>query len=94
VPAYAALDPDKRREWKRYLARRFGKSMNEVGRDDWNRANGFKYVSVLFASLDAGLRPLEVGRAKTYWVDVENAALRIPEKESPKNKDNSTVSLT
>lgn len=94
VPAYAALDPDKRREWKRYLARRFGKPMNKVGRDDWDRANGFKYVSIIYASLDAGLRPIEVGRAKTYWVDVENAALRIPEQDSSKNKDNWTVSLT
>jgi len=34
VPADAALDPDKRREWKRYLARRFAKPMNRVSRDD------------------------------------------------------------
>jgi integrase len=94
VPAYAALDPEKRREWKAHLARRFGKAMGDVGRDDWDRANGFKYVSIVNASLDAGLRPVEVGRAKTYWIDVENAALRIPERESSKNKDNWTVSLT
>ena len=93
VPAYAGLTPEKRREWKAYLARRFGKPMKEVSREDWDRANGFKYVSIIYASLDAGLRPVEVGRAKTYWVDVENAALRIPEEESSKNKDNWTVSL-
>ncbi|QGA83020.1 site-specific integrase [Halomicrobium sp. LC1Hm] len=93
LPAYAALDPEERREWKQYLARRFGKPMKEVGPEDWSRANGFKYVSILNASLDAGLRPVEVGRAKTYWVDIENAALRIPEKDSSKNKDNWTVSL-
>jgi len=94
VPAYAALEPDKRRDWKRYLARRFGKPMEDVSRDDWDRANGFKYVSIIYASLDAGLRPIEVGRAKTYWVDVENATLRIPEKDSSKNDNNWTVSLT
>jgi integrase len=94
VPAYAGLDPEKRREWKNYLARRFGKPMNEVSQKDWKRANGFKYVTIIYASLDAGLRPVEVGRAKTYWVDLENAALRIPEEESSKNKDNWTVSLT
>lgn len=94
VPAYAALEPDKRREWKRYLARRFGKPMSEVNRDDWDRANGFKYVSILYASLDAGLRPIEVGRAKTYWIDTENATLRIPENDSSKNENNWTVSLT
>jgi integrase len=94
VPAYAALDPEKRQEWKRYLARRFGKPMQDIGREDWDRANGFKYVSIIYASLDAGLRPIEVGRAKTYWIDTENAALRIPEKDSSKNKNNWTVSLT
>ena len=67
--------------------------MNEVSPNDWKKANGFKYPSIIHASLDAGLRPIEVGRAKTYWVDVENATLRIPEKESSKNEDNWTVSL-
>lgn len=93
VPAYAALDPEERKQWKIYLARRFGKAKKDVSPDDWKRANGFKYPSIVHASLDAGLRPIEVGRAKTYWVDVENAILRIPEDESSKNEENWAVSL-
>lgn len=93
VPAYAGLSPEQRTKWKRHLARRYGKPMNEVGKEDWDRANGFKYVSIVNSSLDAGLRPVEVGRARTYWVDVENEVLRIPEDESSKNNDNWTVSL-
>lgn len=93
VPAYAALSPEQRSEWKMFLARRFGKPMDDVSPGDWKRANGFKYPSIVHASLDAGLRPIEVGRARTYWVDVENAALRIPEQDSSKNEDNWTVSL-
>lgn len=93
VPAYAALSPEQRSDWKKYLARRFGKAVKDVTRDDWDRANGFKYPSIIHTSLDAGLRPIEVGRAKTYWVDVENSLLRIPEDESSKNEDNWTVSL-
>jgi len=93
VPAYAGLDPENRNNWKRELARRFGKPMDEVGRQDWDRANGFKYPTIVHASLDAGLRPVEVGRAKTYWVDAENCTLRIPAEESSKNKDNWTVSI-
>jgi integrase len=93
VPAYAALEPEERTKWKRFLARRFGKPTSEVSRDDWERANGFKYPSIIHTALDAGLRPVEVGRARTYWVDVENATLRIPEAESSKNEDNWTVSL-
>ncbi|MFD1564636.1 tyrosine-type recombinase/integrase [Haloarchaeobius amylolyticus] len=93
VPAYAALSPEKRSEWKQYLARRFGKPAKEVSKEDWDRANGFKYPSIIHTSLDAGLRPIEVGQAKTDWVDIENTALRIPEEDSSKNEDNWAISL-
>lgn len=93
VPAYAALSPEERTDWKYFLSQRFGKPVKDVSVQDWERANGFKYPSIVHASLDAGLRPIEVGRAKTYWVDVENAAFRIPAGDSSKNEDNWTVSL-
>lgn len=93
VPSYAALSPEKRTEWKQFLAKKFGKPINSISKQDWKRANGFKYPSILHTSLDAGLRPIEVGRAKTYWVDVENAVLRIPANESSKNEDNWVVPL-
>jgi integrase len=93
VPAYAGLSPEKRGEWKRHLARRFGKPLDEIGPDDWKRANGFKYVSILYTALDAGLRPIEVGRAKVQWVDHENSLLRIPLRDSSKNEENWTVTL-
>jgi len=93
IPAYAALEPGERQEWKLFLARRFGKPATDVSPQDWKRANGFKYPSILHTALDAGLRPVEVGRARTYWVDIENAALRIPEGDSSKNEDNWVVSL-
>ena len=48
---------------------------------------------MVWASLDAGLRPIEVERARTTWVDVDNAVLRIPREESSKNDGNWTVSL-
>ena len=93
VPSYYALDPEGRTEWKRFLARRYGKPMKDVGPEEFERANGFKYPSLVHTSLDAGLRPIEVGRAKTYWVDLDNAALHIPADESSKNEDNWSVSL-
>lgn len=93
VPTYKGLNPESREKWKKYLGRRFGKPMNEVGIDDFKRANGFKYPSIVHASLDAGLRPIEVGRAKTYWLDFDKKALTIPADESSKNEDNWTVSL-
>ena len=93
VPAYSALSPEKRRQWKIELGRRFGKSMNEVGKEDWDRANGYKYPSIVYASLDAGLRPVEVARARTGWINRDNATLNIPVEQSSKNKENWTVSL-
>jgi len=93
VPHYNALGPEDRREWKIHLSRRFGKPLDEVGKADFERANGFKIPSLVWASLDAGLRPIEVGRAKTTWVDVENAVLRIPAEDAAKSDESWTVSL-
>jgi integrase len=56
--------------------------------------HSWKYTSLVWVSLDAGLRPVEVGRAKTSWVDTENRVLRIPREDSAKNVGNWTVSLT
>ncbi|WP_224449683.1 tyrosine-type recombinase/integrase [Haloprofundus salilacus] len=54
----------------------------------------WKFTSIVWTSLDAALRPVEVGRAKVGWVDTENGVLRIPREESSKNEGNWTVSLT
>jgi integrase len=94
IPAYTALTPDERDKWKAHLAQRFEKPKSEVSPDDWPRANGWKIPSLVWTSLDTGLRPIEVGRARTSWVDVENHVLRIPESESSKNRDNWIVSVT
>jgi len=93
VPSYRSLSPWERDRWKVYLAQRFGKPKSEVGPDDWDRANSFKIPSLVWVCLDAGLRPVEVERAVTRWVDVGNEVLRIPKEESSKNSDNWVVSL-
>lgn len=54
----------------------------------------WKFTSLVWTSLDAGLRPVEVGRARVSWVDTENGVLRIPREESSKNVGNWTVGLT
>lgn len=53
-----------------------------------------RYTSLVWTSLDAGLRPIEVGKAKMSWCDTENGVLRIPREDSSKNEGNWTVSLT
>lgn len=94
VPSYNSLSPAERDRWKSHLAQRFDKPKSSIGPADFERANGWKIPSLVWTSLDAGLRPIEVSRAKVYWVDVENRLLRIPKEESSKNVDNWSVALT
>jgi integrase len=93
IPHYNSLSPEERNEWKSYLAQRFGKPKSEVGKSDWTRANSFKIPSLVYVSLDAGLRPVEVERSNLDWLDLENGVLRIPKSESSKNRDNWSVPL-
>jgi len=93
IPGYSSVSPGERGRWKSYLAQRFEKPKSEVSKADWRRANGFKEASIIWTSLDAGLRNVEVKRARTDWVDTENGVLRIPEEDSSKNRDNWIVGL-
>lgn len=58
-----------------------------------NYGDNWKFTSLIWAALDAGLRPVEVRRARTSWVDVDNTILRIPREDSAKNEGNWKVSL-
>jgi len=66
----------------------------KVRRGALELGDGWKRTSIVWTALDAGLRPVEVGKARTGWVDVENGILRIPREESSKNEGNWRVGLT
>lgn len=89
IPSYTDLSPTERDQWKAYLAQRFSKPKSDVKPADWDRANGWKIPSLVWVSLDAGLRPIEVERAVTSWVNLDNRVLRIPKEQSSKNYDKS-----
>lgn len=93
VPNYKSVSPEKRSRYKRYLAQRFGKPIEDVTPDDFDRANGWKIPSLVWVSMDAGLRPVEVERASVRWCDVENGVLRIPKADSAKTRENWVVGL-
>jgi integrase len=93
IPSYGSLSTTERDRWKAYLAQRFEKPKREVTPDDWERANGWKIPSLVWTSLDAGLRPVEVERAVLEWVDVANCVLRIPKEQSAKSRDHWVVGL-
>jgi integrase len=93
IPTYSNMTPAERDRWKRHLAQRFEKPKSAVTPDDWKRANSWKIPSLVWTSLDAGLRPIEVERATVSWIDTDNKVLRIPKRESSKSYDNWTVSI-
>jgi site-specific recombinase XerD len=94
IPSYNAITPDERDRWKTHLAQRYKKPKSEVSPNDFDRANSWKYPSLIWTTLDAGLRPVEVKRSTVDWIDLQNNVLRIPMEESSKNEDNWIVSLT
>ena len=93
IPHYKSVESDDRRRWKKYIAVVLEKPVDEITKNDWAELTGWKETSLLHVSLDAGFRPVEVGRARVSWFDAENEALRIPEEDSAKNRDNWTVAL-
>jgi len=93
VPSRENVRGEERDRWEAYLAQRFEKPKDEVTEADWERANSWKIPSLVGTSLDAGLRPIEVKRARTSWVDIDNEVLRIPRAESSKVAENWIVSL-
>ena len=94
IPSYNTLTPQQRKKWKGYVAQILNQPIGEVTPDDWDGIDGWKITSLVWTSLEAGLRPVEVGRAETTWVDPDNRVLRIPREQSSKNRDNWTVSIT
>jgi len=93
VPNYHSVTPAERRDWKEYLARRFEKPLDQIGKEDWERANGWKYPSLIWTALDTGLRPIEVKRATVQWVDTDRQLLCIP-REASKNDEAWETALT
>jgi len=93
VPGYHSVSGEERDRWKQHLAQRLEKPKSQITRDDWEQANSWKIPSLVWVSLDAALRPIEVERAVTRWVDLENGVLRIPREESSKNQSHWRVSL-
>jgi len=94
IPHYNSVSPEERQEWKRYLSRKFSKPINAISPEDWQHVQGWKIPSLVWTALDAGLRPVEVKRAKTGWVDTNDGVLRIPKADSAKNTEQWTVALT
>lgn len=95
IPSYDTVkcDEERRERLKPYVAQCVDKPVNDVGIEDWKDIGSWKFTSLVWTTLDTGLRPDEVANASTDWVDIDNAVLRIPKEESSKNEENWEVSL-
>jgi site-specific recombinase XerD len=94
VPTPQHLSSSERDRWEKLLAQRLRKPQHDITRSDFKQMNGFKFPSIIYTTLDAGLRPKEVGRATTSWVDTQNNVLRIPREDATKGDDGWVVPIT
>lgn len=78
---------------KAHLAQRLGKPKSDVTAEDFKEANSWKMPSLLATTFDAGLRPIEVKRARMDWIDFRNEKLVIPKEESSKGEETWEVGL-
>jgi integrase len=69
------------------LAQRFGKPKSEIAPEDFKRANSWKIPSMIAVTSDTGLRPIEVGRAKVSWMNLNRKVMVVPKDEATKNDD-------
>lgn len=85
VPSPGSVQGREREGWLTHLGHLLNKPRAAIDDDDWERVEGWKDPSLVCTSLDTGLRPAEVQKAVTRWVDVQNGVLRIPKEDSTKN---------
>ena len=85
VKNYHAVTPEERSQIKRTLARRFEKPATEIGPDDFERANSWKFPSLVSMAIDLGLRPIEIERANIDWLRLDDRLVVIPKDESSKS---------
>lgn len=93
VPSWFSLNSEQRDEWKTYLAQRLRKPKNQITKEDFN-VGGYKVPSLVYVSMDTGLRPIEIERSHLGWIDLHNQILRIPANESSKNTEYWTPAFT
>jgi len=90
---HSDMSSQERDRLRTYISQRFGVPKANVGPEEFKKANSWKVPSMIAVALDTGLRPIEVGRAKVSWVNLEDNELNIPEEDSTKNDGHWNCSL-
>lgn len=97
IPKPRNLSESKVEEWRQYLAQYWGIPKAEVGEEEFDLARNYKIPSLVYVSLDTGLRPMEAKRMTEDMLripDIGSGKLVIPREDSTKNDDNWESFLT
>lgn len=87
------MTDEERDEWDAILAQQFAKHKSKITAADYERTHSWKVPSLVWASLDAGFRPIEVGRARVAWVDLGAGVMRVPKQQATKNEQDWVIGL-
>lgn len=87
IKSYHNMTPDERAELKRFISQQQGIKLEDVSKDDFKNVSSWKYPSIVSVTCDLGLRPIEVGKMQTSWLDLERNNINIPARKSTKNKE-------
>lgn len=94
VKNYGECTPEERDSFKAVLAQRFEMSKDDVGKDQFSRANSWKIPSLIATTLDVGFRPVEIGNAKVSWINLADKSIDIPAREATKSDNNWKCSIS
>jgi len=87
VRNYHSVTPEERENLKRHLSQQMTKPKDEISPVDFEKANSWKFPSLLAVSIDLGLRPIEIKRSNTGWLRLTDKKVVIPRNEASKEKD-------
>lgn len=95
IPVYetAKATGDRFHRLKPYVTEYRGKPIEGVRVKEWTGVPSWKIATLVWTTLDAGLRPAEVGNANLRWLNLKNDRLLISKEESTKNEGNWEVAL-
>lgn len=82
-----SITAEERDELKIHLSQRWGIPKDNITREKFNNASSWKVPSIIAVTSDTGLRPIEVGRAKVEWFDLDRDEMVVPADEATKNKE-------
>lgn len=82
-----SISAEERERLKNLLSARHGIPKENITEEKFNSASSWKIPSIIAVTSDTGLRPIEVGRAKISWFDLDRGMMVVPADEATKNRE-------